>query len=107
MDNDEKWAAQTVQLMTLIGAYEKAALEAAAEYQKAKVRFAEAKAKAIREHMDNHGNVTRADAEFSAGSNLYVKQAVGDAAFYSNEARMYAQLVIMLRGPRGEFPITT
>lgn len=106
MDTDEKWAVQTIQRQELVSAYENAALEAIAEYQQAKIRFAQAKAAAISKAIANHSNVRRQDAEFTAGQDPHVKAAVSDAAFYNQEAQMYMQAVLMLRSPSGYTPST-
>jgi len=99
MDTDELWAVTAIQKAALITSWENNALAALNEYEDAKVRFSEAKAAAIARAVRNHANVRPEDAEFTAGADDKVKKAIGDAAFYREEARMYAAMVMMLSRP--------
>lgn len=102
--SDQEWVKQTIARQYRIASMENAALNAASEYEAAKVRFAAAKQAHIKRALLNHDNVTEADAEFTAGSDAKVKQAIGDCGFYNAEARMYALMVMMLRSPDGYTP---
>lgn len=102
--NDASWVASIMEKSTLTSGFEVKALQAIGEYENAKIRFTEAKAAHIAKALANHGNVRPEDAEFTSSADNAVKKAVGDAAFYNSEARMYMAAVMMLRSPSGYTP---
>ena len=63
--SDQEWVKETITRQYRIASMENAALNAAEEYEAAKVRFTVAKADHIRRSLANHDNVTEADADFS------------------------------------------